>query len=457
MKPKYALLLLALACFAPTEELEVSASAHRLADVGAADEIPELPSSRVSFRQLSVGDKSYLRKEIIKDRVPGGYATFVAHLYKAADPLHHFSVLQPRDGCGTLSTPGETADAHGGCDVATNGGFFVPGTDVVDHSCLGPVVSDGHWRHLEHRDNVLFGVLAPRAGDSNVTYFFGYMGERTVRKTRWLQLVSGVVWLVRDGRVNVQNSMRFENFTAERSGTGEHFRTLRAPRLSVGVNAVGELLILAVDGSEPDWEGLSLDDVASIMVSLGAIQAINLDGGGSVSVFEGDDIVNVPSDVCPNTTFPKYRCARKVSSVMCLHRFATPRITRTVTSPLASPTLYPSVTTYSMSMTRAVVTEKEDSWGNGGWLQRGLIVASEVIMGLALVLWVVWHGLSHWHKWEGRGLGDRVRLASVQVDDADASDDVSDMGGDAAVDPLSAGVELQVHPNKKTPHEGGVV
>ncbi|CUG86812.1 surface protein, putative [Bodo saltans] len=390
-----------------------------------------LPFSVVTFPRTASRDKEYLSKSILKDRVPGGFSTFVAHMYTAKDPIHHFSVLQPKRGCGTLDTPGMTADASGGCDVATNGGFFIPGDDVVDHKCIGPLVSNGYWRHHEHRNNVMFGVRAPHDGDTTVSYFFGYMDEETMEASRWLQLVSGVVWLVKDGKVNVQNSMKYENFTAERSGTGETFRNLRAPRLAVGITKTGELILLAIDGSEPDWEGLTLDDVAQVLVGLGAVQAINLDGGGSVSVFEGDDIVNVPSDVCPNTTFPKYRCARKVSSVMCLHAYANPRITRTATRH-RSQTILPSFTTFTVSVSQHAQLEgAPQSWMSSEGLQRGAILVAEVIIPLAIVMWVGWHLLLKWRQYHAAA-GDRVRLAGP---DTESDGEASDVGGDVAVEP----------------------
>lgn len=400
-------------------------------------EVSTLPSSIDAFPRKARSDSTYLTKSIIKDRVPGGFATFVAHLYKAADPVHHFSVLQPKRGCGTLDTPGVTADAYGGCDVATNAGYFIPGDDIVDHACIGPIVSDGYWRHKQHRRNVMFGVMAPHEGDTRVKYFFGYLDENEMEDVRWLQLLSGVVWLVRDGKVNVADSMKYENFTAERSGSGDHFRTLRAPRLAVGIDGGGELMILAVDGSEPDWEGLSLDDVASIMVGLGAIQAINLDGGGSVSVFEGQDVVNIPSDVCPNTTFPKYRCARRVSSVLCLHRYAAPRITRTLTNQ-HSPTVFPSFTTFSMSVSKHMeIEESQGAWGLAGSVQRGLILIAEVVIPLVLVLCIGWHVFLKW-KQRHTPVGDRTHLASGS---SESDGDTSDIGGDVATD---QSVELRV-------------
>jgi len=56
-----------------------------------------------------------------------------------------------------------------------------------------------------------------------------------------------------------------------------------------------------VDGRQPEWSiGMTLPELADLMISLGAEAAINLDGGGSSSfVFrmpDGREITNRPSD-----------------------------------------------------------------------------------------------------------------------------------------------------------------
>ena len=76
----------------------------------------------------------------------------------------------------------------------------------------------------------------------------------------------------------------------------------RHPRTSVGVTADNKLILLVVDGRNKSYSnGASLVDLAYIMASLGAIDAINLDGGGSSSFVTytqagGYTVRNSPSD-----------------------------------------------------------------------------------------------------------------------------------------------------------------
>jgi len=57
----------------------------------------------------------------------------------------------------------------------------------------------------------------------------------------------------------------------------------RHPRTAVGVDASGRRLILMViDGRQPEWSvGVTLAELATLMIDRGADDAINLDGGGS--------------------------------------------------------------------------------------------------------------------------------------------------------------------------------
>ena len=64
------------------------------------------------------------------------------------------------------------------------------------------------------------------------------------------------------------------------------------PRTAVGFTADGSALIVAVDGRQPGYSvGMTLRQLAQLMVDLGAVDALNLDGGGStVMVVNGQSV-----------------------------------------------------------------------------------------------------------------------------------------------------------------------
>jgi exopolysaccharide biosynthesis protein len=82
------------------------------------------------------------------------------------------------------------------------------------------------------------------------------------------------------------------------------FAVTRHPRTAAGIADRGRrLLLVTVDGRQPEWSvGMRLDELARLLVALGAEEAINLDGGGSTAMVVRDRastrlrMVNRPSD-----------------------------------------------------------------------------------------------------------------------------------------------------------------
>jgi exopolysaccharide biosynthesis protein len=77
----------------------------------------------------------------------------------------------------------------------------------------------------------------------------------------------------------------------------EEFRNRRHPRTAAGLRGDGTLLLVTVDGRQPELSvGMTIDELASLMRELGADTALNLDGGGSTTMVVAGKLVNSPSD-----------------------------------------------------------------------------------------------------------------------------------------------------------------
>jgi hypothetical protein len=104
--------------------------------------------------------------------------------------------------------------------------------------------------------------------------------------------------LLRDGQVVVRSVAGREGFDPPQAPS--FFRTFvagRNPRTLAGVRADGTLLLVTVDGRRPGWSvGMTLPEAARLMRSLGARDAINLDGNGSSTMVVRGEVVNRPSD-----------------------------------------------------------------------------------------------------------------------------------------------------------------
>lgn len=70
------------------------------------------------------------------------------------------------------------------------------------------------------------------------------------------------------------------------------------PRTAVGLSGDRRTLYLVVaDGRRNETDGLTLPELAELLDGLGACTALNLDGGGSSTLWIRDNVVNQPSDL----------------------------------------------------------------------------------------------------------------------------------------------------------------
>ena len=77
----------------------------------------------------------------------------------------------------------------------------------------------------------------------------------------------------------------------------DSFALTRHPRTAIGRCADGTVLLLTVDGRRSEVEGMSLRELQRVLSWLGAKDMINLDGGGSTTMYIRDKgVVNYPSD-----------------------------------------------------------------------------------------------------------------------------------------------------------------
>lgn len=71
---------------------------------------------------------------------------------------------------------------------------------------------------------------------------------------------------------------------------------VRHPRTAVGINA-DSIFWVVVDGRQPELSvGMSLPELAGLMRDLGCTDALNLDGGGSTTLWLEGRVMNSPSD-----------------------------------------------------------------------------------------------------------------------------------------------------------------
>ncbi|XP_062999135.1 N-acetylglucosamine-1-phosphodiester alpha-N-acetylglucosaminidase [Elgaria multicarinata webbii] len=234
------------------------------------------------------------------------------HLTIARDPLRTFSVLEPGGpgGCRSRSRwTVEEAARRGECLVAQNGGYF----DMDTGKCFGNIVSDGQLAQTSGGvQNAQFGIR------KDGTLVFGYLSEEEVlaKENPFVQLVSGVGWLLRDGEVYVNQSRAVECDEVQETGSFDRFINVVSARTAVGHDRQGQLVLAHFDG-QTDTRGLSLWEVAEFLKEQGVVNAINMDGGGSATLVLNGTLASYPSDHCAFDS--RWRCPRRISTVLCVH------------------------------------------------------------------------------------------------------------------------------------------
>jgi hypothetical protein len=164
-----------------------------------------------------------------------------------------------------------------GAQLAVNGDFF----NYTDYTTVGLAAGNGAaWPGTA--DGTGSGTLAYGTGRVELSEKAAIVPFDPT----WMQgVVSGHPDLLRNGVVT----------------SSQHTSTLctaRHPRTAVGLSQDGRTLYLVVvDGRRTSASGMTCGELAALLKGLGAYHAMNLDGGGSSTMYvQGQGVVNHPSD-----------------------------------------------------------------------------------------------------------------------------------------------------------------
>ena len=134
-------------------------------------------------------------------------------------------------------------------------------------------------------------LLAAEASGAGASFLRGLTTDAPVTTSTQLGFPGAVDALGGNPRLVVDGAVA----GTEVDGTGEFFG--RHSRTAVGVTADGRLLLVVVDGRQPGYSrGMTLRELAELLHRLGAVQAMNLDGGGSSEMVVNGLPASRPSD-----------------------------------------------------------------------------------------------------------------------------------------------------------------
>ncbi len=227
---------------------------------------------------------------------------------KPGEELLEIRPVLGHDALGGRETVSELAARHGAV-AAVNGGFF----DGASGNPIGGLVVDGQVQY--HQDVLRTSVGWTGGGNFKFGYFMPG-ADNVPMQSGFGSGLEGIEHLVTGGPLLVQDGIPV--FQAVSEGFRGGVLTPNA-RTAVGVKADGNVLLVVVEklsgtgdkggsGSGPEnadrdggagtnaSAGLTLDELAWLMVRLGSVRAAGLDGGGSSVMWAGGELVSKPSD-----------------------------------------------------------------------------------------------------------------------------------------------------------------
>ena len=203
-------------------------------------------------------------------------------ILKAKHPKYRLDLAFAKDSLIKTSAFAKQSKAL----AAINGGFF----DMKAGGSVSFLVSDGVIIH-ENKPNVL-SVENEMGANAIVVYDNGKGDILPTQGPTRIPLLKNVEDAIVTGPLLLKNSQI--NPLQKRP-----FNDLKHPRSAICLGKK-EIWLVAADGRHKEATGLNLNDLASFLLSCGCPQAINLDGGGSTTLYLNtkklNGIVNHPSD-----------------------------------------------------------------------------------------------------------------------------------------------------------------
>lgn len=176
------------------------------------------------------------------------------------------------------------------------------------------VAINGTFFNMREGGSVCFlkvdGKLINPTIDKESIWFFNQEGAITVDKnenvkvfalpkkdTSWASIAKTEEHVMASGPILISNE--------EALGLSSDFDT-KHPRTAIGITKDNHLIFLTIDGRTASSIGVTIPELTQVLQALNCINALNLDGGGSTSMWikgkEENGIVNFP---CDNKRFDK--------------------------------------------------------------------------------------------------------------------------------------------------------
>lgn len=208
-------------------------------------------------------------------------------------PLHDFTCTDPDEIVSFTPEFGPTTPAGPGLEVVLDAQGTVT---AVNHARGTAVPAGGQTVQAIGADVDKLAAVAVPGKKLKVDTDLLTENGKSLKTTPSTDVVNGGPTLVQNGQMDVTAKRDGVVRTNDSNSFFYGWVHKRNPRTFAGVDAEGRTLLVTADGRQTTSLGLSLNEEAHVAKSLGMVNAMNLDGGGSTTMVQGGQVMNSPSD-----------------------------------------------------------------------------------------------------------------------------------------------------------------
>ena len=257
---------------------DVGDEAVDLSLITVSENMTERPVDLTVSTDTTDDSDDYLQQAPVEEDYDSGielheikHSRFSGYLMIVHDPKRVFVGTLDRYGAGPGATLIDHVRAHGAIAGINGGGFYDPDGKGNGGTPEGLVIANGEvlWSTrsaIAPRHNTVMGF-----DEDGILHIGDISAEEAVQK--------GIQWATTFGPIMILNG----ELVAGPSGAN--------PRTAIGQRADGAVLLLVVEGRQIDKIGATVLEMAEILLSYGAINAANLDGGSSTMLIYNDEMM----------------------------------------------------------------------------------------------------------------------------------------------------------------------
>lgn len=162
-----------------------------------------------------------------------------------------------------------------------NGGGFSQDIGINKNKPLGIIMSEGRLIYPKSEDKGDLNSWCVGAINNQGLLIVGKYTLEELKKMNVQEAISFGPVLIKDGKVQVENNPEWEN--------------AMNPRSLIGQKQDGSIILMVLTGNLNSMICATLSETKQLMLDLGAVNAMNLDGGNSVIMYKDGQLVNTPS------------------------------------------------------------------------------------------------------------------------------------------------------------------